>query len=67
MSEDECKAFVQKAVGHAMARDGSSGGCIRTVSISQNGVTRDFVPGSHIPNHYGELKQPIQQAGVVNA
>mgnify|MGYP001810332415 CR=1 FL=1 len=29
MSEEECRAFVIKAVGHAMARDGSSGGCIR--------------------------------------
>ena len=67
MSEDECKAFVQKAVGHAMARDGSSGGCIRTVSISKTGVKQDFVPGSHIPPHFGELKQPVQQPGLVNA
>ena len=67
MSEGECKAFVQKAVSHAMARDGSSGGCIRTVSISQNGVQREFVPGSHIPPRFGELKQPTQQPGLVNA
>ncbi|KAL0046675.1 hypothetical protein WJX82_006888 [Trebouxia sp. C0006] len=53
MSEEECKAFVQKAVSHAMARDGSSGGCIRTVSISKQGVKRDFVPGHSVPGHYG--------------
>jgi len=61
MSEEECKAFVQKAVSHAMARDGSSGGCIRTVSISKQGVKRDFVPGHSVPGHYGELPRPQPQ------
>lgn len=45
MTEDECRAFVIKAVSHAMARDGSSGGCIRTVTISKDGVKRTFTPG----------------------
>ena len=45
MSEEECKAFVVKAVSHAMARDGSSGGCIRTVVINRRGVFREFIPG----------------------
>lgn len=40
MTEEECKAFVVKAVSHAMARDGSSGGCIRTVTINKDGVFR---------------------------
>ena len=66
MSEDECKAFVQKAVSHAMARDGSSGGCIRTVCISQTGVKRDFVPGHRVPGHYGELPRP-HSTGVASA
>lgn len=46
MTEDECRAFVVKAVSHAMARDGSSGGCIRTVTISKDGVKRTFTPGA---------------------
>jgi 20S proteasome subunit beta 1 len=58
MTQDECKAFVVKAVTHAIARDGSSGGCIRTVVINKDGVFRDFLPGSEIPAAYGELSQP---------
>ncbi len=45
MTEEECQAFVVKAVSHAMARDGSSGGCIRTVVISKDGVKRRCEPG----------------------
>jgi hypothetical protein len=29
MSRDECLAFVRAALSHAMARDGSSGACVR--------------------------------------
>lgn len=61
MSEAECQAFVVKAVAHAMARDGSSGGCIRTVVISKDGVKRSFLPGDRIPTAFGEL--PAPQAG----
>ena len=43
MSEAECQAFVVRCVGHALARDGSSGGCIRTVSISKDGAKRSFL------------------------
>ena len=42
-------AFVQRALAHAMARDGSSGGVIRTVTIDKDGVTRGFVPGDKLP------------------
>ena len=55
MTEAECKTFVVKSVGHAMARDGSSGGCIRTVVINKDGVFRDFLPHDQIPVTYGEL------------
>lgn len=66
MSEEECKSFVKQAVSHAMARDGSSGGCIRTVCISKDGAKRDFVPGHSVPGHYGELARP-RPAGLANA
>eukprot|EP00877_Chromochloris_zofingiensis_P010327 jgi/Chrzof1/5548/Cz16g07050.t1 len=59
MTEEECKQFVVKAVTYAMARDSSSGGCIRTVTIDQNGPRRDFISGSHVPPTYGELQAPI--------
>lgn len=62
MTEEECKAFVIKAVSHAMARDGSSGGCIRTVIITKDGVKRDFLPHNRIPITHGELPHPEPQS-----
>jgi 20S proteasome subunit beta 1 len=50
MDEEQCKSFVQKSVGHAMSRDASSGGCIRTVVINASGVKRDFLPGNEVIN-----------------
>lgn len=48
MSEDECRKMVKKWISHAMARDGSSGGCIRTVSINANRVHEDFTQGNQL-------------------
>ena len=69
MSLEECHAFVVRAVSHAMARDGSSGGCIRTVVINKDGVTRDFIPGNLVPAHYGEISNAaaIQAAHAAKA
>ncbi|CAK9025420.1 Proteasome subunit beta type-6 (Differentiation-associated proteasome subunit 1) (DAPS-1), partial [Durusdinium trenchii] len=44
MTRDEAHAFVKKALSHAMARDGSSGGVIRTAIIDKNGELREAVP-----------------------
>jgi len=49
MSEKECRDAVKKWIAHAMARDGSSGGCIRTVSINAQGVNEDFTAGDELP------------------
>uniref|UniRef100_A0A7S1GEB0 Proteasome subunit beta n=1 Tax=Bicosoecida sp. CB-2014 TaxID=1486930 RepID=A0A7S1GEB0_9STRA len=49
MSKDECLDFVRNALAHAMARDGSSGGVIRTVVIDKDGCERGFVPGDRLP------------------
>lgn len=49
MTRDECLTFVRRALAHAMARDGSSGGVIRTVTIDKDGVTREFVAGDKLP------------------
>ena len=37
-----------------MARDGSSGGIIRTAIIDENGVERFMLPGNQLPTFYGE-------------
>jgi len=55
MSEEDCRAFVVKAVSHAMARDGSSGGCIRLVTINENGAKKEFIHGGVVPVHHGEI------------
>lgn len=49
MTKEECQQFVKKALAHAMARDGSSGGVIRTVTITENEVVRDFTCGDDLP------------------
>jgi 20S proteasome subunit beta 1 len=61
MSEADAKAFVIKALSHAMARDASSGGCIRTVTIDKAGVRRDFIPGTDVPVCYGEMADPSKR------
>lgn len=49
MTRDECLEFVRNALAHAMARDGSSGGVIRTVAIDKEGCERGFVAGDKLP------------------
>lgn len=49
MSREETRNFVKKALSHAMARDGSSGGVIRTVCLDKDGADRDFTPGNALP------------------
>ncbi|CDR87914.1 probable PRE3-20S proteasome subunit (beta1) [Sporisorium scitamineum] len=41
--------FVKNALSLAMRRDGSSGGTIRLVDITEDGVERHFVPGDQLP------------------
>jgi 20S proteasome subunit beta 1 len=53
MNQQQCEEFVIKALCHAMARDGSSGGVIRTVRIDESGVERKMVAGNKLP--YGPL------------
>eukprot|EP00898_Chlorokybus_atmophyticus_P005087 jgi/Chlat1/557/Chrsp103S01127 len=55
MSEQECEDFVLKAVSLAMARDGSSGGLVRTVTIKKDGVKRQMFTGSQIPLWFEEM------------
>jgi 20S proteasome subunit beta 1 len=49
MSKDEARTLAKKACAHAMCRDGSSGGVIRTVVIDETGVDRDYTPGNDLP------------------
>jgi len=49
MTREECQQFVRKAISHAMARDGSSGGIIRLVTVDANGTDREYIPGDKLP------------------
>ena len=53
MTREQCQEFVTKALAHAMARDGSSGGCIRLLKIDASGSERIFIPGNKLA--YGPL------------
>ena len=49
MSEAECLQFVRNAVSHAVHRDGSSGGNIRTMVLNAETETREYLPGDQLP------------------
>lgn len=51
------------ALSLAMARDGSSGGCIRMCVITQDKVERHFIPGNELPRFW-EGKEVV---GSMNA
>ena len=46
---ESARKLVKQAVAHAMARDGSSGGIIRTVVVTADGNDRDYTPGNALP------------------
>lgn len=52
MRRDECVAFVTQALALAMARDGSSGGVIRTVVVEEAGITRSMIPFDKLPRFW---------------
>ena len=55
MTKRECQAMVAKCVSHAMARDGSSGGLIRMVTITKDEVAEDVIYGDNLPYRLGQV------------
>jgi len=49
MTAEEARALVKKSISHAMARDGSSGGMIRTMVVTEAGNDRDITYGNALP------------------
>lgn len=60
MTAEEGRAFCIRAVSHAFHRDGSSGGCVRMVTVTKEGYKEEFVPHTETPQGYGELPHPAQ-------
>lgn len=52
MTKEECLDFVTESLALAMARDGSSGGVVRTTVITKDGVARNMIPGNNLPVFY---------------
>lgn len=48
MTAEQCHAFVVQAVTLAIGRDGSSGGCVRTVTVTKDGAKREFLPNTKL-------------------
>lgn len=54
MSEAECRDFMTRCVSHAMARDGSSGGVIRVVTVTPTSAKEEIVFGNNLPFQLGD-------------
>ncbi|KAM1089179.1 hypothetical protein TB1_016216 [Malus domestica] len=67
MTKDEAKQLVVKAVSLAIARDGASGGVVRTVVINSEGVTRNYYPGDKLPLWHEELEPQNSLLDILNS
>ena len=66
MSREQAEAFVLRATCLALSTDGSSGGCVRLVTVDATGAQRRYVPQTELPTFFGELQRPEQPGrGVV--
>ncbi|KAK3217667.1 hypothetical protein Dsin_011637 [Dipteronia sinensis] len=45
MTKQETEQLVVKALSLASARDGATGGIVRTVTVNSQGVSKNFYPG----------------------
>jgi 20S proteasome subunit beta 1 len=58
MTRAEAEQLVVDALSLAMARDASSGGIIRTVTLDKAGATVKYVPGNEVPTWFEDLPAP---------
>lgn len=64
-TREEAEHFVTEAIALAMTRDSSSGGCIRTVTCTKDGVFHGYVPGDKVPGFIDDLPMPAFGAGGI--
>ncbi len=62
MSRAEAQAFILRATCLAMSTDGSSGGCVRLVTVDAAGAERTYHPQSDLPVFHDELPR-VRAAG----
>eukprot|EP00239_Pterosperma_sp_CCMP1384_P003981 CAMPEP_0197847332 /NCGR_PEP_ID=MMETSP1438-20131217/5719_1 /TAXON_ID=1461541 /ORGANISM="Pterosperma sp., Strain CCMP1384" /LENGTH=217 /DNA_ID=CAMNT_0043459219 /DNA_START=136 /DNA_END=789 /DNA_ORIENTATION=+ len=63
MTREETEEFIIKALALAMARDGSSGGMVRLVTVNKDGSTRRLVTHEELPPFFEELDLRNLRAG----
>ena len=49
MTKEECQQFAKNVISLAMARDGSSGGIMRMVTVTRDTVERTYVSQDELP------------------
>lgn len=52
MSKEDCLELVKNGVAMAIARDGSSGGCIRYAIITEKGVEKNVILNNQVPRFF---------------
>ncbi|CAN6547579.1 unnamed protein product [Malus baccata var. baccata] len=67
MTKEEAEQLVVKAVSLAIARDGASGGVVRTVIINSEGVTRNYYPGDALPLWHEELEPQNSMLDILSS
>lgn len=60
-TREEAEGFVQEALALAMCRDGSSGGVIRLVTVTEAGPEHKYIQGEDVPVFGDELPAIAQQ------
>ena len=71
MSKDQCVHFCRTAVSHALSRDGSSGGVVRTICLTAEGAEHTTTPWTKLPyvmerdpNHQVQAQQNAVSGGT---
>ena len=62
MTRSEAEEVVREALALAMSTDGSSGGIIRLITCTEEGVFKQYVGGESVPVYGGEM--PLRPAEV---
>mmetsp|Transcript_4793 Transcript_4793/g.16509 ORF Transcript_4793/g.16509 Transcript_4793/m.16509 type:complete len:227 (-) Transcript_4793:66-746(-) len=63
MGREEAEEFAKRGIALAMARDASSGGCCRLVTMDASGAKRQFFPHDQLPLILDEM--PAPSGGII--
>ena len=64
MNKQETEEFVATAIGLAIARDSGSGGMVRLLTVTRDGVSRQLIKGDQLPLLPGDVA-PGESGGMI--